>query len=102
MRIIIVGLCTTGMAIVGYGDSPDDILARWGTAFPHLTYLAKSSSGTNRWYFMFINPEFQMPLSVMVPQNCSASEFCIYVATAMEAQTATLEYLHPEKDPTKD
>jgi hypothetical protein len=33
---------------------------------------------------MFINPEFKMPLSVMVPQNCSASEFGIYVATAMD------------------
>jgi hypothetical protein len=56
MRIVIVGLCTTGIAIVGYGDSPDDILAKWGTAFPHLTYLAKSSSGTNRWYLQRCNP----------------------------------------------
>ena len=101
MRIIIVVLCTTGMAIVGYANSPDEIIARWGTTFPHLTYLAKSSSGTKHWDFMFINPKSNMPLAVVVPQNCSASEFDAYVVTALAAQLDTLEYLS-EKDPTKD
>ena len=69
MRIVIVGLCTTGMAIVGYGNSPGDILATWGSTFPKLTYLPEASSGTKHWDFMFINPKSDMPLAVVVPQK---------------------------------
>jgi hypothetical protein len=98
--IIAIVLCV-GTTLAHAADEPtpsgaSDIVKMWAPTFPGIRFMGIMPD-TNGWLFMFAKPELNgvpaMPLTIVVPANCTSEQFETYVITAMWAQEMTYEYL---------
>ena len=100
MKTLIVAIVFWAGAILAQ-DEPTpvgawDIIKMWAQTYPGLRFMGTMPE-TKRWLFMFAKPEYQgvpaMPLTVVVPGNCTPKQVESYVVTAMSAQQMTYEDL---------
>jgi len=101
--LIIAMLLWSGLSLAQDEPTPagaSDIVKIWAQTYPGLRFMGTTPE-TKRWLFMFAKPEYQgvpaMPLTIVVPTNCTPKQFESYVVTAMWAQQMTYEHLQKQQ-----